>query len=175
MQFMKHITPQAQNHIFKDKTGRKPVPFQEENQDTTSFITLDELKTLERRRRNTMDSESGSDDDANDKRTETNDETNDDTLTTDGKETYDGETCNGEEDELLEEGDIDVDDTEDINDEKDEDVDDTEDINDEKDEEEKRKVSQCHNTLTVGNYLKRIHKKRRNVFTMNYEVIDEKW
>ena len=158
---MKHITPQAQNHIFKDKTGRKPVPFQEENQDTTSFITLDELKTLERRRRNTMDSESGSDDDANDKRTETNDETNDDTLTTDGKETYDGETCNGEEDELLEEGDIDVDDTEDIN--------------DEKDEEEKRKVSQCHNTLTVGNYLKRIHKKRRNVFTMNYEVIDEKW
>lgn len=175
---MKNITPQAQNHIFKVKRDRKPLPFQDVNQDTTDFITLDELKILERRGKNTMDYDSDSDDhtspscigdaDTHDKCTEANDETNDDTLTTDGKETYDGE-----EDELFEEGDMDVDDTEDIND-----GNDTEDIHDEKHEEVNDEKSDAKNEEVqskVSRQKKAKRKQKKFRFTMNYEVIEDGW
>lgn len=161
---MKHITPQAQNHIFKERRGRKPVPFQDGNHGETGFITLDDLKILEKRGKNTMDSDSDSDDhtslsfvDTNDKNTETNDETNYDTLTTDGKETYDEE-----EDELFEEDD-DVNQTEMT----------VDDGNDYGKNEEKEELELEPEKFTVKNNLKK--KTKKLSFTMKYEAIDDEW
>ena len=164
---MKHITPQAQNHIFKEKRGRNPVPFQEGPQGGTGFITLCELKILEKRRKNNMDSDSDSDDptslsfiddaDTNDKCTETND----DTLTTDGKEIYD------DEDELVEEDDLDVDETKETEDETKETEDDVKDKN-------KSEEFGLRSDI-VKNLRKNGKKQKKLSFTMDYEVIDDEW
>tara|TARA_B110000027_G_scaffold132586_2_gene159066 strand:- start:669 stop:1157 length:489 start_codon:yes stop_codon:yes gene_type:complete len=162
---MKHITPQAQNHIFKERRGRKPVPFQEISHGDTGFITLDELKVLEKRSKNTtMDSDSDSDDhtsvsfvdaDTNDKNTETNDETNDDTLTTDEKETE-------EEDYLFEQDDDEVNKSET-----------TDDRNDDEKNEETEELGLKPEGFTVKRNLKK--KQKKLGFTMNYEQIDDEW
>lgn len=163
---MKHITPQAQNHIFKERRGRKPVPFQEISHGDSGFITLDELKVLEKRSENTtMDSDSDSDDhtsvsfvdaDTNDKNTETNDETND-TLTTDEKETY-----FEEEDDLFEEDDDEVNQSETADDR-----------NDDEKKEEKEELGLKPEGFTVKKNLKK--KQKKLGFTMNYAQIEDEW
>lgn len=163
---MKHITPQAQNHIFKERRGRKPVPFQEVGHGDTGFITLDELKVLEKKGKNTtMDSDSDSDDhtsvsfvytDTNDKNTETNDETNDDTLTTDEKETY-----FEEEDDLFEENNDEVNQSETADDR-----------NDDEKNEEKEELGLKPEGFTVKKNKK---KQKKFNFTMNYEDIEDEW
>lgn len=147
---MKHITPQAQNHIFKDKNkkNKKPVPFEE----TTGFITLEELKVLEKKGKFSMDSDSENDyhisvDDANDK------STNDD-LFTDGKETYEDEA---EFQDIEEESNL--------HDEDEENEEINEEINDEEEEE-----------IDVNLELKRTSKKQKKLnFTMKYEQVEDTW
>ena len=160
---MKHITPQAQNHIFKERRGRKPVPFQEISHGDTGFITLDELKVLEKRGKNTMDSDSDSDDqtsvsfvdaETNDKNTETNDETNDDTLTTDEKETEEEEEDLFEDDDEATQSEI-------------------ADRNDDEKNEEKEELGLKPERFTVKNNLKK--KQKKLTFTMNYEQIEDEW
>jgi len=152
---MKHITPQAQNHIFKDKNkkNKKPVPFQE----TTGFITLEELKVLEKKGKFSMDSDSENDynisssfvDDANDK------STNDD-LFTDGKETYEDEA---EFQDIEEESHEMHDDINEMDD----------DINDEINDEDEEEIS-------VNLELKRTSKKQKKfIFTMKYEQVEDTW
>uniref|UniRef100_A0A6C0IYV3 Uncharacterized protein n=1 Tax=viral metagenome TaxID=1070528 RepID=A0A6C0IYV3_9ZZZZ len=167
---MKHITPQAQNHIFKERRGRKPVAFKERKHGQTGFITLDELKTLEKRGKNAMDSDSDSDDypplssvDAdttNDKNTESNDETyeTNDTFT-DGKETY-----NEEDEELFEEDDNRVNKKEMTADDRNDDY---------KKKEEKEELGLKQEGFTVKKILKK--KPKKLSFTMNYEEIDDEW
>jgi len=145
---MKHITPQAQNHIFKERKGRKPVPFKEGNSGETAFITLDELKIFEKRGKNIMDSDSDSDESFVDANTnDKNTETNDDTLTIDEKETnYE------EEDELFEE-----------------------DHGDEKNEEneENEELELKPKGFTVKKTVKK--KQKKLSFTMNYDEVKDEW
>ena len=148
---MKHITPQAQNHIFKDKNkkNKKPVPFEE----TTGFITLEELKVLEKKGKFSMDSDSENDyhisvDDANDK------STNDDLFTDEAEfQDIEEESNVHDEDEINDE----------INDET------NDETNDEiKDEEEEE--------ININLELKRTSKKQKKFnFTMKYEQVEDTW
>lgn len=55
---MKFVTPQARNHVFRERS-KQPAPFN----DTIDFVTLDELKTLEKKSRKSGMSDSESDND----------------------------------------------------------------------------------------------------------------
>lgn len=60
---MKFVTPQAQNHVFRERS-KQPAPFN----DTIDFLTLEELKTLEKKGKKTGMSDSESDNDPLDDR-----------------------------------------------------------------------------------------------------------
>ena len=188
---MKHITPQAQNHIFKERRCKKPMPFHEGDHGAASFITLDELKILEKKRKNTMDSDD-SDSDAHTSRsciyTDTNDkntETNDETMTTDGKETYNGEE-DAEDDDVNQSEMAANDGNDDGNDygndyANDEGNDEGNDYaNDEGNDyandegkKEKEELELNPEKFTVKNSLKK--KRKKICFTMNYEAVDDEW
>lgn len=55
---MKFVTPQARNYVFKEKS-KQPAPFN----DTSNFVTLEELKTLEKKSKRSVMSDSESDND----------------------------------------------------------------------------------------------------------------
>ena len=55
---MRFVTPQARNYVFKERS-KQPAPFN----DTTDFVTLEELKTLEKKSRRSVMSDSESDND----------------------------------------------------------------------------------------------------------------
>ena len=155
---MKHITPQAQNHIFKERSN-KPTPFQE----TTSFITLDELKVLENEGKFSMNSDSDGDDCMDDENdvTDVNEKndtlTNDETFTNDGKETYEGEEDETYEDEE-ELGDV-------------EENGDVEEVHERINEEELRQ--ELTKIKTPSRPTSKRSKKLK--FTMQYELVENTW
>ncbi len=55
---MRFVTPQARNYVFKERS-KQPAPFN----DTTDFVTLEQLKTLEKKGRRSVMSDSESDND----------------------------------------------------------------------------------------------------------------
>ena len=153
---MKHITPQTQNHIFKERRDN-PLPFQE----TTSFITLHELKVLDREVKFSMNSDS----DGYDCMDDTNDAneilTNDETFTTEGKETYECEEDETYEDE--EEFDVNVD------------VAEVHDAEDEHINEEKLRQELTTGLKKKTPYRSTSKRSKKVNFTMQYELVENTW
>jgi hypothetical protein len=175
---MKHITPQAQNYIFKEKSNNKPLPFQESN----GFITLDELKVLEKKRKFTMESDSDTDDVSNYDKTTTNDETVDETNTTDGKETFDGNEVSDEEYEENDDGEEEENFENEVNEVNEENEENEEnEVNEENEENEEEnedeiecKKSSRHNDHKCSS-LKIKKNRTQKIIKMEFDVVEDTW
>jgi hypothetical protein len=164
---MKHITPQAQNYIFKERKNNKPLPFQESN----GFITLDELKVLEKKRKNIMESDSDTDDVSNYEKTTTNDETIDETNTTDGKGTsFDGNEVSDEEYDENNDGEED----ENFENEENEEIE-NEDIEEIENEDGIEYSKKSLTNPTTHKCSLKVKKNRTQKAKMEYDVVEDTW